>query len=939
MPAAALQVLNAYLDDGGDEIIVVEQAKDGTAHERRLRAPYTTYHREGDVGPALMRSLKGAPHVSHIAREGDGWLRVGWQNDNVRRQARYKFKDSGIETFEGDVDPVMYFLVSTRARIAKPRRCYLDFETDSRVSLAHKENMRVLSWSVTDQETGETWRLALEEDTDEAETELLENLVAIMGDYDQIVTWEGDWKGGEFDSFIFEARCRKRGLGVDPRRWTWLNQLAVWRRMNMHSAESGAEKESMKLEDIAFEQLGEGKQKAPPWVVERFGADRCSKGLGRMTWDLWEAGGEFRELLLSYNVRDTELLRLLELKKGYITLFQALCEVCGIPPVTRSLQPTRQMDGFLLRLGREHAHRFPTKAFREDDEEDKGKFKGAVVFRPKSSAHPADKDLGIEAWTADQARAWRLANGFKNGILTDIHVCDFTSLYPSLMRTFNLSAECVVGWQTAAEQAKKGLAPGTCRSPGTNLVTRASPPGFLPLAFSELIRLRKEFADLAASLPPGTPEWQDAMAKSTAYKVAANSFYGGAASKYSRFNNRDTSEACTQNGVHFLKITAAEAERRKMVVVYGDTDSVFTCGSSEEGYRTFIGWLNAKRFPAEVAAHGCAENHIKLAFEKTFERIVFVSAKAYVGRYSQYKGKRAERDTAGKLTGEPEIKGVAYKRGDKGKLTRDLQGRIIDCLVGGVRVKDANGKKVPANPTLDTPTEDLEVYRTLIGDARNHVLSDPLPIEEVRISKSLSKSLKEYAKTDTSAHVRVARELETRGQTMGKGSRVEFVVVDGSKSPQVVIAAEDYAGDLDRFYLWERVYEPSKSLLKAAFPDDEDWEAWGDVRPQKPRGRAAKVPEEQLGLMLVKPAPSILGAGDELAIPTFSATPLIVRVPESVGKAGLDRLAEVLRTHPGARAVEIVIVTATGEATMRTAARVSTGPRFSEAVARAIMPA
>jgi DNA polymerase elongation subunit (family B) len=955
MSSAPNPIVNAFLDDDGSRILVFEKTPEGEVRERRIRASYVTYHRASELDDRMMRSLKGSDHVAHIAHEGEGnaWVRIGWKNDALRRTARFKFRDMGVECFEGDVDPVMFWLVQNRARIAKPRRVYLDFEADSRVPLSRKEDMRVLSWSLTahdanEEGTHETLVRVLEEDTEEAEADLLEKLVANLRRFDQVCTWEGDWKGGEFDSVLFAARTRRCGLGVDPRRWMWLNQLAVWRKMNMHSAESGAEKESFKLEDIAWEQIGKGKESVPDFVVKRFG-DAALRGLGGLTWDLWEAGGKFRELLVRYNARDTEILRELEKKKGYITLFQATCEICGIPPVTRSLQPTRQMDGYLLRLGRERNHRFPTKAFREDDEEeDKGKFKGAVVFSPKSV--PVED----EGWTKEHAAAWRREHGFRNGILRDVHVCDFKSLYPSVMRTWNLSGDAVAGMMSKREVQAKGIPAGHCWSPGNGLLTRVEPEVVLPLALRDLMNERQKYSDEAARLPPGTPEWQDAMSKSTACKVTANSFYGGGGSSYSRFNNRDVSEACTQNGVHFLKLTAEEGEKRKMLLVYGDTDSNFVIGPTEDGFRKFVSWINKKRIPEEVARHGCKENFVELAFEKTFSRIVFVRAKAYVGRYSQYKGTRAKPDS------EPEVKGVAYKRGDKGKLARELQGRVIDLLVGGLRVKDATGKKVPANLGLrvgkcaegnpavvgeeepgravETPTDDLDVYRAVLRAARDHVLTDPLPLEEVRFSKSINKKLKEYVKTTSTgkesvpAHITAAKALEARGEIIGAGSRVEYVVVDGSESPQKVIPASDYAGECDRFYLWERVFEPSKSLLEAAFPD-ENWEEWGDVRPKKPRGKAAKVPEEQLGLALTS---TRVDAG-ELAMPSFSTKPLLVEIPESAGEPALERQKEVFTRHPGARAVELHIVLKTGaRAVLSCPLRVSTGPRFREDVERAI---
>jgi len=981
-PATKLPIVNAFVDDDGRHIQLFELHPDGVVRRRRERATYATYHRRSDISLQTLRALKSSAHVAHVAYEGNGreWVRVGWADESLRRIARHKFRDMGIGCYEGDVDPVMWWLVHHDAAIAKPRRCYLDIETDSRVSLTRKQDMRVLTWAMTAHDTGVTLSGVLERDDDDAEADLLQRLADALADYDQVCVWEGDWKGGEFDSFVVPARMQRTGVDADARRWVWLNQLAVWKKMNMHSAESGAEKESFKLDDIAFEQLRMGKEPTPEWVRERFG-ERADRGLGALAWDLWEAGGRFRDLLLRYNIRDAELLHKLEQKKGYITLFQATAELCGIPPVTQSLMPTRQMDGYILRLGRRRNHRFPTKVFREDEGERK-KFRGAVVFHPKSVPDPG------ENWTAEDAAAWRRTHGFANGILRNVHVCDFKSLYPSVMRTWNLSGDAVVGKMSAAEFERAGAGEGRCWSPGTGVVTRVEPEGFLPLALRDLMAQRQQYADAAAKLPYGTPEWLDAMSKSTACKVTANSFYGGGGSPGSRYYDVDVSESCTQNGVHFLRLTASEGERRGMVLVYGDTDSNMVIGPTMQGFDRFVRWMNAKRIPEEVARYGCRENYIENAFEKSYDRVVFVRAKAYVASLLHYKWSttcnRCTKPSGGpgsvdartltcrdcgyvydsmpKNLGEPEIKGVAYKRGDKGKLARELQGKVIDLLVGGLTVKGADGKRRSANEGLrigadvdgavvvedpsaparvvETPTDDVDVYRAVIRRARDHVLSGPLTLEEVRFSKGINKRLREYAKRGANgkesvpAHVGVARVLESRGEVVGVGSRIEYVVVDGSTTPQRVIPASDYAGECDRYYLWERVYEPSKSLLTAAFPD-EDWEQWGDVRPKVSRHKQ-KVPEGQLGLDLV-PASTRVNAADEIALPAFRAAPLIVEVPEDAGEATLSRLRDCFRRNPGARAVEVHIITrAGGRAVQAIDARVSTGPKLMDEVTRVL---
>lgn len=961
-----LPLVNAYLD-GEDEVVLVE--RDGErAVERRIRAEYVTFHRKVEVSASLMRRLKASEQVISIREEGS-WLRVAWADDFIRRRIRKDLRDDEhVETYEGDVDPVLLYLVESRAVIAKPRRCYLDIETDSRVSLAEKEKMRVLSWAVVDHETGEAFSGVIEADTDAAERTLLEALMVVLDAYDQICVWEGDWKDGAFDSVVLPARARRAGLGVDFRRFIFLNQLAVWRKMNMQTAESGAEKESLALENIAQEQIGEGKERVPAFVKERFGK-RADRGLGRLAWDLWEAGGEFRALLVAYNIRDAMLLRKLEKKKNFIQLFQAICELCGLVPILRSLNPTRQMDGRVLRLGREEDKRFPTVSFFDDsesDEEEKGQFKGAVVFKPRSVAW-TDEHTG-EVWTKEQAASWCRSNGFRNGILRNVHVCDFSGMYPSVMITFNLSSEMKRGWA----KPDHVLEDGTCVSPLTRLITATTEPGLIPRVQIEMIALRKQYSDLAATLPSGTPEWEDANALSNGAKVTANAFYGAGGNKYCRFHDRDIAEATTQNAVHFLRLAAREAESRSMALAYGDTDSNLVVGPSIKAFGTYVDWLNSKRFPAEVKNLGCRENRIKIAFEKTYSRIVFVAAKMYVASPLHYKGSTTcnvctKPDKSGKsqpgsvdvktltcrdcghvyaeipkFLGKPDIKGLRYKRGDGGKLVRKLQGKAIDMLVGGLKEKLEDGTEVPINGDLETPTEEIAIYEKLVAEMRDYVMTGDLPVEEVQLSKSISKPLKEYGKVNADgkesveAHVRVARELVLRGHVIGAKSRVEYVVVDGDTSPQQVIPAEDYAGECDRFWLWERTWSPTRDLLAAAFPDV-DWTRFDAVRERKPRGRS-KVAEEQLGFQLAAPAPpKPLGAEEEIAMPAWSAKPVAIRVPEEAGKEALERVKKVLIAHPGARAAEITIVLRSGaEAVVKTPFRVTTGPRLKAALARAI---
>lgn len=925
-----------------------------------------------------MRQLKNFPAVHSIGVTGS-WVRIGWVDEWARRNGRNGMREYGVDTYEGDVDPVRVWLTDARRDVARPRRCYLDIEADSRVPFSQKEQMRILVWAISD-DTGPVARGVLHEDSDDDEARLLAEMWKVLDRYDQVCAWYGgrpDNKDIGFDFYVIAQRTQARGLPIDWRRWLWLDQLAAWARMNQHSAESGAEKESLRLEDIAQAVLGEGKTKSPKMVVDRFG----EKPLGALAWELWEAGGAFRDLLVSYCVEDTELLRKLEKKKGYLTLFQTVCEACAVFGATRGLFPSIQMDGFMLRLGRDKGYRFPTKVYGDDDENKPKKYKGAWVMTPRPVGNDRKNEDGtVSDWTTAQARAWRHARGMTTGILRDVHVADFSGMYPNIILTWNLSEDTKLG--RMSEKEWNALSPeerqGKCRSPGTGLVTRTDVEGILVIAVREMIRLRKHWADLAASLPPGTPEWFDAMGRSTAYKVVANSFYGVTGQRGGRFCDVEIAESITQNGVYLIKATIRECERRKMEAIYSDTDSGMIIGPSRQGFDSFCRWANTVLYPRIATECGCVENTTKIAFEKSFERLIFTSAKRYIGRFSHYKGTPSDRTchgmigsfrdgafrwfasedrkkehaiatretcpTCGKigdLLGKPEIKGLEYKRGDANVIARRLQGQMIDLLVGGCTFKDEHGIERPYNPGVRTPTEDIETYHAVISKLREYVLSAPLARDEVRRAQALKKSLREYeqrTKDDGSssdlAHVGVARELERRGQAVTEGTRIEYVVVDGDVSPMRVIPAEDYAGDVDRFYLWDTmIFPPTERLLMGAFPDH-DWARWGDVRPKKGK-RAKKVADEQLGFMFGELTPK--RDVEELAVPAYSVRPLVVRIPEEGGDLVLDRVKDVFRRFPGARAVEIVIELRSGaSATLAMSMRVSPSPAFKAALEEAL---
>jgi len=778
-------VVSAYLT-GDSTITLLSRDSGGRRVVRQVPAEWVAYFKSSDLDEKITRDLRTSVYVRSLRVEGD-WTRVGFVNriarDDFCSDRRSFVSQLGIATYEADVSPIVRYMVDTNAPIAKPRRVYLDIETDSSRTFVQSKNgeARILSWVLVDED--ERVQIGvLSEDTDRDEKRLLDLLWHALRPYDQIVAWNGD----NFDFPVIFARSEQRGCEVNANDWLWLDFMVLFERMNKNASESGDEKTSMKLQDIGQAIVGEGKEPTPPEVIERFG----DKPMGALTRPLWEAGGKWRDMLVRYMLQDGDLLRRIEKETGYIALLGTLCEVCHIFPNTRGINPTHQMDGFMLRLGLERNYHFATKQYRDIGEQ----YKGAIVVPIKA-----------------------------HGIERNVHVCDFSSFYPSVILTWNMSPETKVYVPPGQPRPNN-----VCLSPLTKVHFRTDVQGILPIAVSEFLRLRKYWSDLKAALPPGTDESQDANRKSTAFKVIANSFYGVLGTPYSRFFDPAIAESVTQCPVWMLVATIEEAEKRGWTCLAGDTDSAFIKGCSQEEFGAFVDWCNSVLYPRMLLEVGCKENKIKLAYEKAFDRLIYVTKKRYCGSWLHYKGTVATKDS------KPEIKGMEYKRGDASALGRKLQAQVIDLLCGGLKL----------NGTTEVPTDQLVYFHDALLTAKKHVLDDPLTLDEIRISKSLSKPLREYVtrikkdgmKGADLAHVGVAKILEGRGAEVSEGTRIEYIVVDGSCSPQKVIPAEDYTGgEVDRFYVWEtHVYPPTQRLLEAAFPD-EDWKGWLKVRPAKPR--------------------------------------------------------------------------------------------------------
>jgi DNA polymerase elongation subunit (family B) len=810
----------------GPHIVLLSRDEQGELVRELVPAEHTSFIRRDafEKHPDLRGVLEQSRFVVGWRHEG-AFVRISWTTREKSIQAAAKdgfFAQYGIEVFEADVDPVRRWVTDNPIDIAKPRRCYLDLETDDRVSFAELPKMKVLCWSVVahdaDPVTGEyaTFTGVLEVETLQSERELLRALFEVLRGFDQVAAWNGD----RFDFKVIGHRLQAVGLAVEMRRWLWVDQMLVFERFDKASAESGEEKQSLSLAAVAASKLGADEKK----LVE------LGKVGGERTYAMWAAGGAKRDRLVEYCLDDAQKQRKIEEKTGYLDLLFTVGEVTHSFPDTRGADPVRFVEGYLLRMGAAQDYRFPTWYPPEVNEDgEREKFRGAWVQEPT-----------------------------KTGILHDVHVADFAGMYPAIIITWNMSldtmrpnirlVESAAGRPTylAHLPLKRWPIPeGHCAAPDTEVVFANEPQGILPAAVSEIIRLRAFWNDEKKKHAPGSPAWHDANRRSAAFKICANSFYGVMGSVWSRFFDKRLAESVTQAGVWLIQETSKAGERRGISTIYGDTDSTFSMGVTETEFGQFVEFANTELYPRLLKERGCTRNRISLAYEKAFSVLVLLGKKRYAGRYAHYKGKRAD------ATSKPEIKGLEYKRGDATRLARSLQSDVIDMLLAGML--------------------DVEQYNALVMRYRTRILEDAFELSDIVQSKGLSKSLREYVskkKADGTnsalpAHVVVAHELRKRGRDVGQGIRVEYFVKDASTEPVTYAPAEDWTGEFDRYHTWEKqVYPPTERVLACAFPGN-DWHRFERARPAKES---------------IKGGANLFGAGT-LAVPVGGASKRAVKKP------------------------------------------------------------
>ncbi|MEK6898641.1 MAG: DNA polymerase II [Nanoarchaeota archaeon] len=329
------------------------------------------------------------------------------------------------------------------------------------------------------------------------------------------------------------------------------------------------------------------------------------------------------------------------------------------------------------------------------------------------------------------------------GIYSNVIVLDFKSLYPSIIKTFNIDPASFTNEKT-----------NTIESP--NGAHFKNQDGILPEIINKLHQARekakKEKRELA----------------SYAIKIIMNSFFGVLASPNCRYFSLDIANAITHFGQFIIKLTAEQVRKENLQVIYSDTDSVFI--ATDENKKN-----------AELLTKGLPEKINKFYdkyIEKNYKRHSFLELEfkkhylSFIIPRTRDLEKGSKKRYAGLVENngkeEIEITGLEAIRGDWTEAARDFQKELLDKVFHKEEVK------------------------TFIKSYVKKILNGDLD-KKLIYSKSIRKDLKEYTKT-TPPHVKAARQLEKLDSTLIQ----YYITTKGPEPIQKLKSPLDYKHYIDK---------------------------------------------------------------------------------------------------------------------------------------------
>lgn len=346
-------------------------------------------------------------------------------------------------------------------------------------------------------------------------------------------------------------------------------------------------------------------------------------------------------------------------------------------------------------------------------------------------------------------------------------VLDFNSLYPSIIRAYNL---CHTTWVRSEEEARDVLKLDMERdvwiTPNKAIFVKAHVRrGVLPEILEDLIDRRNQTRKQQAAVDKSVIRvlWNTLESIQQAFKVAANSLYGQLSMKTSPLCLMLMGEAVTTYGQFLNKSVfryvteAPDLLKYKIEVVYGDTDSsmlLFDSGCTSSDPNEIV--EAARRAAIEIAGSvntksGIMTPPLKVGIDSLNIRSIFLRKKGYaIVSISSTPGDAVKP----KL----KIKGLQFIKRDYCVFVRETGESFLKQLMVECKSK----------------SECFQYLHQQFAD----LMSGRVDPDKLVLAKKLSKPLDEYGADATELHVAAGRQLVKEGELISPGDRVRYFICE-----------------------------------------------------------------------------------------------------------------------------------------------------------------
>ncbi len=641
------------------------------------------------------------------------------------------------------------------------------------------------------------------------EYDLLAQFVAIVRDYNPDIL--AGYNSNEFDFPYLQERCRQNHVearvGRDNNSWyirkiVSRTDVSITGRVVVDLLPIIRTSYSLKqytLRNAAAELLRMEKYDVDPKEIE----------------GLWGESGEGLRRFISYSRRDAVLAMHMLLDLRLMDKYIALSRASGslLQDVVNGGQ-SGMVENLLMRRFRERGRVVPPKPDAEVSDEryvENEGLKGGAVLVPVK------------------------------GLVEDVVILDYKSLYPTIMMAHNLCYTTVLSGSTADDNvAKMNGSESIITAPsGGRFVSPQVSPGIMPAVLRELLdertktkKLMKKASEELRRCEEIEKETQINQpikkiheeersfldAKQNAMKILLNSFYGysgyararlyslalaNAVTSFGRENILRTQKIIDEIGSAYvidgevvfkdaLPFGKAAEKCFDLSVVYGDTDSVFvrlrpagpaalTLEDAE-----LIGRKIAKTVTSSLP------EPMELVFEAFARRGIFLAKK----RYALWVFEPMGDGWKDKI----KVRGMETVRRDWCGLTSKTLKTCLELVLKEGKVEEA-----------------VEHVRAVVLRLQNLDLSlDPSLLEDLTLTRRYTKSSDSYK--NKQPHIQLVEKIRERGGTVpGVGDRVPFVIVQGKRGKKnkelFVNRAEDPAYVLEKNLPLDTEYYVEKQIL------------------------------------------------------------------------------------------------------------------------------